>query len=371
MMTEPTDNPSDWTLAAERLFGDGIVVRSEATRTFASGETVAHVRIWEPPATVERVTAIRTLHTRVPDGTGIPRPVGEPDSAVLIGGRVYDACSILEGQPLNRHGLFHLPGHGPVEIPLHETADHGDMLIDAARVLAVVHEATRDQPELAATGATSAMQLHTAVQARWLDARKRLGAHAESLQEVRRWLRCGNRVVPIAADRLKAAGEIASTSPVLIHNNIWPAYLMVDDPSTPRSLYGVTGGPRRSLDRRCSTSRSSAYASPAGHRQGSSRSSVPTATTRSCPLRPAGSSRWSRRSTCSISWPGCWISPTWRTMSPTTRRSRSSVGASRCCCALSSSSLTCLLRPSPAPAGQAVALPGQEIRGRRDQREDQ
>lgn len=216
-------------------------MRSEADRTVAFGETDAHIRIWEPPATVERVTAIRTLLARGPDDIGIPRPVGDPDTAVLIGGRVYDACAVTSGLPLNRHGVFHLPKFGNVEIPLHETADHGDILIETARVLGAIHEVTRNQPELADTGATSAIELHTATQARWLEARKRLGRHAESLQEVRRWLRCGNRVVPIAADRLKAAGEIASASPVLIHNNIWPAHLIVDAPSQPRALRGVTG----------------------------------------------------------------------------------------------------------------------------------
>jgi len=241
MMTETIDQPTDWQTAAARLLGEGVTVRSLADRTVAIGETVAHIRIWEPPATVERVTAIRALLARVPDGTGVPRPVGDPEAAVLMGGRVYDACSVIEGLPLNRHGVFRLPGRGPVEIPLHETADPGNVLIEAAKVLAVVHGATRDRPELDATGSTSAMQLHTAVQARWLVARKRLGAHAASLPEVRRWLRCGNRVIPIAADRLKAAGKVASASPVLIHNNIWPAYLLVDDPSTPRSLHGLAG----------------------------------------------------------------------------------------------------------------------------------
>jgi hypothetical protein len=241
MMTDAPDTQSDWTTAAERLLGEGIAVRSERTRIVTHDDGESHIRIWEPPATVERVTATRTLLERVPEDAGVPRPVGAADAVVMIGGRVYDACTTIAGLPLNRHGLFSVPGYGDVAIPLHETADHGDMLVQAARVLAKVHEATRDQPELAAMGQTSALELHRAARARWLEARKRLGSHAESLQEVRRWLRAGNRVIPIAADRLQSAGEIASGSPVLIHNAIWPAYLMVDDPSKPRTLNGITG----------------------------------------------------------------------------------------------------------------------------------
>ena len=240
-MTDTTDHPIDWKTAAQRLLGDDVTVRSESDRTVAFGGGVAHIRTWQPPATVERVTAIRTLLSRVPEDTGISRPIGDPDAVAIIGGHVFDACSLVDGLPLNRHGLLRLPGYGDVAIPLHETAGHGDMLVESARVLAVVHEATRNQPELGATGQTSASKLHTAVQARWQESRKRLGGHADSLQEVRRWLRCGNRVIPIAAELLQTAGGVASESPVLVHNNVWPAFLMVDAPSTPERLHGITG----------------------------------------------------------------------------------------------------------------------------------
>jgi hypothetical protein len=244
MMTDtpsPTADPPDWLAAARRLLGDDVTIRDEAGRTVTVDGRDVSIRAWEPPATVERVTAIRALLARIPDDAGIPRPVGEPDAVVMLGGFVNDACATLDGLPLNRHGRFRLPGHGEIGIPLHETADPGDVLVQAARTLGIVHEATRGRPELAAVGRTSAVALHRAVRARWQESRKRLGAHAASLPEVRRWLRCGNRVVPIAGDRLRAAGEVASGSPVLLHGNIWPADLLVDEPSRPTALLGVAG----------------------------------------------------------------------------------------------------------------------------------
>lgn len=239
--TGTTNGTAEWILAAKRIFGDELAVQSEADRTvtFPGGE--ARIRHWDAPATVERVTAIRSLLRRVPAGSGIPTPIGDDDAVVMIGGRIYDAVTVTGGLPLNRHGLFAVPGRGEVAIPLHETADHGDMLVEAAQVLAKVHSATREQPQLAELGATSALDLHVGAKARWQEARKRLGSHAESLQEVRRWLRCGNRVIPIAADRLRAAGDVAFGSPVLIHGDVWPAFLMVDEPSTPRQLKAVAG----------------------------------------------------------------------------------------------------------------------------------
>jgi hypothetical protein len=243
MMTDgSSDHTFDWQLAAKRLLGEDVAVLDEANRTVAApGGEVAHIRVWEPPATAERVIAVRALLDRAPAGTLIPRPVGDPGTVGLLGGRVADACTVIEGLPLNRHGRFTVPGRGEIAIPLHETTDPGDMLVEAAKVLARVHAATREQPELRATGRLSALELHVAAKARWQEARKVLGSHAAGLPEVRRWLRCGNRVIPIAGERLHAAGEIASGYPVLIHNDIWPAWLIVDNPSRPAELRGITG----------------------------------------------------------------------------------------------------------------------------------
>jgi hypothetical protein len=241
MMTDTSDLPPfDWQAAARRLLGDDVTfLDAERRIAVTAGGEAARIREWAPPTTTERVAAIRTLLGRAPDGTRIPRPVGAPGDVAMLAGRVADACTVIEGLPLNRHGRFDVPGRGEVAIPLHESTDPGDMLVETARVLARVHAATREGPELAATGQLSALELHVAAKARWQEARKRLGTHAENLPEVRRWLRCGNRVIPIAGDRLHAAGEAASGHPVLIHNDLWPADLLVDTPSLPKELLGV------------------------------------------------------------------------------------------------------------------------------------
>jgi hypothetical protein len=240
MMTN-TDHHPDWIEAARRLLGNDIGVRSDSSHIVATGDTIVHVRLWPPDTTLERVQGVRALLAGVSERAGIPRPVGPPDMAVLTGGRVYDACTVLGGLPLNRHGIFTVDGYGTVAIPLHETADHGDMLVQAARLLGAVHESTRGQGDPEQIGSQSARDLYSAARANWQEARKQLGRHAEELTEVRRWLRCGNRIIPIADDRLRAAGLDATGTPVLVHGDIWPAWLLVDTPSTPRVLHGVDG----------------------------------------------------------------------------------------------------------------------------------
>lgn len=243
MMTDTSDHPPfDWQAAAQRLLGEDVTFLDTERRIVATAEgQPARIRVWTPPATADRVTAIRALLDRVPPEAPIPRPIGAPDAVVMIAGHLADACAPIDGLPLNRHGRFTVPGHGEIAIPLHESTDPGEMLVETAKVLAHVHAATREGPELDAAGHLSALELHVAAKARWQDARKRLGSHAENLVEVRRWLRCGNRVIPIAGDRLHAAGEIAASHPVLIHNDIWPADLLVNTPSLPTQLRGVAG----------------------------------------------------------------------------------------------------------------------------------
>jgi len=242
MISTPPTNEPDWIQAARRLLGDDLSVQSERDQTVAVADATARIRAWQAPATIERIAALRALHGVVPDNaTWLPRPVGTADQVVMIAGQMFDACSAVSGLPLNRHGEFNVPGHGIVNIPLHETADHGDMLVEAARALAQLHEATREHAALSGVATSTAVELHKGAAARWQDARKRLGAQAESLIEVRRWLRCGNRVIPVATEHIGESTDVAGAQSVLIHGNIWPAYLRVDDPSRPSSLLGVTG----------------------------------------------------------------------------------------------------------------------------------
>lgn len=240
MPPSPSTEP-EWLQAARRLLGDEITVQSETDRTVTAGDATVQIRGWDAPATTERVSALRTLHRTVSeDAAWLPRPVGDDDQVVMLGGRIYDASTATSGIPLNRHGEFVVPGYGAVNLPLHDTADHGEMLVEAARALAQVHEATRDHMALSELGTLTAVELHKGTVARWQDARKRLGAQAESLPEVRRWLRCGNRVIPVATERIGEATDVAAVSSVLVHGNVWPACLQVDNPSRPESLLGVT-----------------------------------------------------------------------------------------------------------------------------------
>ncbi len=244
MMTEsgPTNTPPDWENAATLIFPfEQVNVVSREDRIISVGDVEAQIRAWEPPATTQRVNAIRGLMDAASAIDGIPRPFGDSDFVAMLGGQIYDACTVVPGIPLNRHGEFVVGDHGIVNLPLHESADHGDMLVEAARVLARVHEATRDHAALAGMASSTAIELQRGVAARWQQARKRLGAHAESLPEVRRWLRCGNRVIPVAAERIQAASDVAGVDNVLIHGDLWPAYLHVDDPSRPTTLHGLTG----------------------------------------------------------------------------------------------------------------------------------
>lgn len=230
-----------WIGAARQLLGDNIDVISEPQRIVSASAGETHIRSWPGSTPVEHVRAIRALTHRVDATAVIPAAIGDADACISMGDVIYDAVSSTQGRSLSRHGSFRVPGHGIVAVPLHETADHGDMLVRAANTLGKVHSATRDATELEQLDSMSALTLHQAASDRWQLRRKRLGRQAASIQEARRWLRCGNRVVPISERLLQEASDHAAESNTLIHGNLWPTHLLVDDPSTPEHLSGLVG----------------------------------------------------------------------------------------------------------------------------------
>ena len=193
------------------------------------------LRRWEPATTAARVGFVHAaLETARGAGlAGVPEPVARPDrpgeAAVMIGGRLYDAQTWLPGRLLHRQGVFRSPDGGSINLPLHPTTPVDDAVADAARFIGRFHTATRDlagHPD--APRAPLALMLDS-VGAGWSDGRRRLGQIAASTPEVRRWLRCGNRVVPIASDRLRASPDLLRETAVVVNGDLWPAHLLRGD----------------------------------------------------------------------------------------------------------------------------------------------
>ena len=201
------------------------------------------VRRWEPAATAGRIAFISKALDQA-HGAGVPMvprilPVPDRDGAVslLQDGWLFTAATWLEGRPFARYGNFHTPDGHTIDIPVPTATPVEDVVFAAARVLGRFHEATRG---LAGGGAPRAplSGFLNAARRQWLSDKRTLGDKAAGSSEIRRWLRCGNRVMGVGPDRMEATAGILDDTSTVVHGDLWPTHLLVSPGS---ELVGITG----------------------------------------------------------------------------------------------------------------------------------
>jgi Ser/Thr protein kinase RdoA (MazF antagonist) len=208
-----------------------------------SAERDLVIRAWPESTPRERVTlAVEALRLANAAGAPVPEPIalpGEPDDWVLsLEDRLYTAATWLPGHALARYGDFRTPDGAVIDVPLPVSAPADDVLLQAARVIGQVHAATASLvPE--GTSASLSRLLRT-TDREWTEQRKDIGRAAETFPEIRRWLRSGNRVLPIASEHIRQLGS-AGARPVVTHGDLWPANLLVEGAGEERRLTGVVG----------------------------------------------------------------------------------------------------------------------------------
>jgi Ser/Thr protein kinase RdoA (MazF antagonist) len=74
----------------------------------------------------------------------------------------------------------------------------------------------------------------------WEEQRRVVGDRAGNAAEIRRWLRCGNRVLPVANEHLSHVSTMASTTS-LIHADLWPVNLLTEGLAEEQRLVGIAG----------------------------------------------------------------------------------------------------------------------------------
>lgn len=219
-----------------------------ATRPFVhmtgpAGELL--LRQWPEGATVQHVKAIaialNAMHEAV--GDAIPAVRSDENGAVItttVKGRLYTSQTWLEGRPLGRFGGHRTPDGETISLPLPESA-HADAVIgEVARIIAQCHSAT-DGLNVGDLPTFTIAQLMERVRKYWFDARKILGDKAADERDIRRWLRCGNRMVPTASDLLRnERGEMHDTS-VVLHRDLWPENVLISGVEDDRSVTGIVG----------------------------------------------------------------------------------------------------------------------------------
>ncbi len=230
--TEPVANAPH--LLRVESGGEAFVVRRWDAEAAESG-----VETSVEPAAEALGLAHAAGETRVPRFVPVPGANGR--HALMLDGRHYSAATWLPGRPVSRYGGSRTPDGLTIDLPLPPSSPAEDVILEAVRVVGRFHTASRPIAARSTTPGRSFHSLMAAHRISWERHRRVIGHHAGSFPEIRRWLRCGNRILPVVGERLEATAKAAGDRSVLCHGHLWPVHMLVGAPGPERTLTGVTG----------------------------------------------------------------------------------------------------------------------------------
>ena len=207
------------------------------------------IRRWEADATADRIEfTAKALERAAAAGIDvIPRfmPIPERDGrhALLLRGRFYTAATWLEGRPFARYGGYRTPAGETIDIPMPPATPSNEVALAAVTALGRFHVATAGLAESQGSGIPhlSMRDFLMATQRAWATNRRILGDRAAGNTEIRRWLRCGNRVMAAGSTRLEAASSVLADTGTVVHHDLWPTHLLVSADTTSPELTGIAG----------------------------------------------------------------------------------------------------------------------------------
>lgn len=249
--TEETADLDAW-LQASNVLGNGY----RNARTFPPDAPLVHMtgpegdivlRQWSPETTAGRIDwlakALNAAHQAV--GDQIPVFDAPPDTqdsySLLVQGSRFTRASFLPGIPLGRYGTYRTPDGETITIPLPESAGAHDVITEATRIIAQVHVATREVAQLNDAPVATLGQMMRSARDVWSEQRRVLGDIAADNRDIRRWLRCGNRIIPTSSDLLRNESAIMNERTVFVHGNFWPDDILIDRKGTREDITGIVG----------------------------------------------------------------------------------------------------------------------------------
>jgi Ser/Thr protein kinase RdoA (MazF antagonist) len=236
--------------AAQRFLGtighaEGVGSGDHLLRVTAGGTDYV-VRQWAANAGVNRIDlAARALNLAATRNVELlPKPHSlqdEPDTwALRIGDRYMTAATWLPGRPLARYGDYRTPDGDVIDVPLPSSAPAETIVLDAVRTIGRFHAATIELAENVPGGKSTLVRLLNDSRNTWNEQRRTIGQSAANSPEIRRWLRCGNRIMPVAAELLETL-DASGAGSTIIHGDIWPANLLIEGNASDRTLSGIVG----------------------------------------------------------------------------------------------------------------------------------
>lgn len=239
-----------WLDATDELVpGNHSANDTPATRPFVhmvgpAGDVL--LRQWPEGTSTTQVDAIARVLAAMQTGAGDVIPVIRPNAtndqvlATTVKGRMYSAITWLEGRPLGRFGGYTDADDTPITLPLPESSHADEVIVQVAAAIARAHAASEDVDRTGLPVYTIAT-LMDRVRKYWFEERKVLGDKAAGERDIRRWLRCGNRIIPTASDLIRNEPAQLTDTSVVIHTDLWPENILITGQGTERQLTGIVG----------------------------------------------------------------------------------------------------------------------------------
>lgn len=196
-----------------------------------------------PKATVTRqANVLNTMHEAA--GDVVPKIIAAPGEAdvftATVKNRLYSAQTWLPGRPLGRYGGYVAPDGTPITLPLPESAHATDVIAQVAEIIAKTHDASEPIDKAGLTHNSLSIELDR-IRRYWFNERKVLGDKAADERDIRRWLRCGNRVIPTASDLVRNEVNSFRDASVVLHNDLWPENVLIEGQEGNRKVTGIVG----------------------------------------------------------------------------------------------------------------------------------
>lgn len=226
--------------AAARLFPDATSIEpvetSDSIARVVTPSGAFALRRWPSGTTRERVKFVHSVLASFAELPFVPKLVStDADTIVEADQHLFDATTWLEGKPVRRPewrtGLsasVSLPRAGSVE------------LIEAITgATAQMHGASKSLAEKPASQTLPITSLIAGVRALWMQQRGRLRPVAHLTPDIQRWLRTGERSLPLAERIIASLPEDATANLVVAHANLWPDHILIEREGRDDCLSGI------------------------------------------------------------------------------------------------------------------------------------
>jgi Ser/Thr protein kinase RdoA (MazF antagonist) len=235
---------------------DQLAPGNHSARTFPAERPFVHMtgpsgdvilRQWSEGTSPARIDfladALEAMHAAAGNivPTIDPGPASPDSRSVTVKDRLYTRSPYLEGFPLGRYGGFQTPDGRSIDIPLPESAKAHKVIAEIARIMALCHEASEPIAGQEGAPVRTVNAFLNDVRKTWFDQRKILGDRAAEQRDIRRWLRCGNRIIPTASDLLRNEPAIMMERSVVNHGDLWPVNVLVTGRDNSREVMGIVG----------------------------------------------------------------------------------------------------------------------------------